>query len=104
MRNYYGYYEPEPKLKKAVKFILNNFSLTDKEIAFVKNKLNVKQVMDIKNFLDTSGMGDDNKKFIKIAISRFLISRGSPLIALYREYKLGRDIQNYVPRDKEPAN
>jgi hypothetical protein len=47
---------------------------------------------------------DDNKKFIKLAISRFLKSRGTPLSALHHVYKLGQDIQNYVPKDKEPSN
>ena len=101
IKNYYGYYEPEPKLKKAVKFILNNFSLTHQEVAFIKNKLNVKQVMDIKNFLDTNGMDEDNKKFIKEAISRFVNSRGKSLAVLHWEYKLSQDNQNYVPRDRD---
>ena len=101
LKNYHGYYEPEPELRSAKRFILKNFDLTQQEIAFIKNKLNVKFIMDIKNFLDTWGMNDENKKFIKSAIATFVKDRGTSLSALYSQYLLSKDVQNYVPRDRD---
>ena len=100
-KNYYGYYEPEPELRSAKRFILKSFHLTLLEKEFIDNKLNVKFIMDIKNFLDTWGMSDENKKFIKSAIATFVKDRGTSLSALYSQYLLSKDVQNYVPRDRD---
>lgn len=103
-KNYYGYYEPEPKRKAAIKYIMNKFSLNSEEKKFLKNKLNVGFVMDIKKFLDTSANTVKNKEFIKSSIATFVKNREMPLAGLYFYHQLSQDTKDYVPRDREPKN
>ena len=100
-KNYYGYYEPEPKLQAAIRYIISKFSLTIEEKKFLRNKLNVGFVMDIKKFLDTSANTLENKQFIKSSIATFVKSRKTPLAGLYFYHQLSKDTKNYIPGDRE---
>lgn len=103
-KNYYGYYEPEPKRKAAIWYIISKFSLTTEERKFLKNKLNVGFVMDIKKFLDTSANTVENNEFIRSSITTFTKTREMPLAGLYFYRQLSKDTKNYIPRDREPKN
>ncbi len=102
-KNYYGYYEPEPKRKAAIKYILNMYSLNSEEKKFLKNKLNVGYVMDIKKFLDTCAQTAENKEFIKASIATFVKNKETPLAGLYFYFQLSKETKNFVPKDKEPS-
>ncbi|QPH38530.1 hypothetical protein [Pedobacter endophyticus] len=101
-KNYHGYYEPEPKRKAAIKYIIKRFSLNAKEKKFLRDELNVGYVMDIKTFLDTCAQTTENEMFIRKSIAGFVKDKGAPLIGLYYDHLLFRDTENYIPRDKEP--
>lgn len=101
-KNYYGYYEPEPKRKPAIRYITNRFSLNSEEKRFLKNQLNVGFVMDIKKFLDTCAQTAENEEFIKTSIAAFVKSKETPLAGLYFYFKLTKETKHYVPKDKQP--
>ncbi|SDD83246.1 hypothetical protein [Pedobacter soli] len=100
-KNYYGYYEPEPNRKAALKYIMKKFSLNSKEKKFLKNKLNVSYVMDIKKFLDTCEQSIENKEFIQKSIAAFVENKETSLAGLYFYHQLSKDTKNYIPRDKK---
>jgi len=102
-KNYYGYYEPEPKRRAAIKYIIKKFNLNSEEKKFLKNKLNVGYVMDIKNFLDTCAKTSENEEFIKKSIAAFVKNKETPLIWLYNEFQFSKITKGYIPRDKEPS-
>lgn len=100
-KNYIKQYTAQPGERRAtIKFLKRNLSLTSKEVKFIKNSNNIKDITDMKKYLLKNGLSLENKEFIKWAID-YLIKRSWVSLGwLENVYNAGR--KEYVPRDREP--
>jgi hypothetical protein len=85
--------------KIASRFLLNNLSLTSTQSKFIRNGDNQSHVIDMKKYLDSDGLTDENKNFIKWAIDYLTTSPELSLAYLENVYQAVK-YRDYVPRDK----
>ncbi|RDC56931.1 hypothetical protein DU508_06945 [Pedobacter chinensis] len=100
-KNYIKQYTPKCGERRAtIKFLKKNLSLTSAQLKFIKNRYNIKDITDMKKYLNENGLSSENKEFIEWAID-YLIKRSWVSVGwLENVYKTGR--QNNIPSDREP--
>jgi hypothetical protein len=87
------------EFKIASKFLFSNLSLTIRQIKFINNCDNQVHTLSMKRYLDTGGVSEENKEFIKWAIDYLIKSPEVTLGYLNNVYDVVR-YQNTRPRDK----
>ncbi len=99
-KNYIKQYTPKPgERRTAIKYLKENMKLTPLQLKFIRNRNNIKDVTDMKKYLDENGLSLENKEFITWAID-YLIKRSWVSVGwLENVYNAGR--QNNLPRDRE---
>ena len=99
-KKYNGYDKNKrTEFKIASKFLFSNLSLTISQIKFINNCDNQVHTLSMKRYLDTSGVSEENKEFIKWAIDYLIKSPEVTLGYLNNVYDVVR-YQNTRPRDK----